>query len=79
MAATSSFSELYDPQLLGALQEIFDLVWERINSTPGENAEKQQTDLAQAIILAHRSGLQPNEIKAALLSKRKRRASLQLP
>jgi hypothetical protein len=66
------WSEFYDPKVLGALQEIFDVAWQKINSTPGhslggDNAEQRRIDLAQMIILAHKSGLQPEEIKASIL------------
>jgi hypothetical protein len=68
----NQFPSIHDPVVLRGLQEIFDLAWNAINSTPdapitGENADKRRHDLAEMIILAHKSGLQPEEIKAAIL------------
>ena len=63
-------SRIYGPELLAVLQEIFDQVWQELNSTgyaTDRYADQRRNDLAQMIILAHRSGLQPDEIKAAVL------------
>jgi hypothetical protein len=73
VVTSNKSSAVYDPELVGVLQEIFDLAWQQISSTSaypgaGENADTRRNDLAQMIILAHRSGLQPEEIKAVLLS-----------
>jgi hypothetical protein len=82
VVAQSKFSGIDEPELTGALKDIFDLAWQQIHSArdypaTGDNADKRRDDLAQMIILAYRSGLQPEEIKAALLgnlnSKRGRR------
>lgn len=62
----------YGPELIGVLQEIFDLAWQEINAIPDYpisdgHADKRRNDLAEMIILAHRSGLRPEEIKKAVL------------
>jgi hypothetical protein len=73
MASSSSFSEVYEPRLLAALQEIYDVAWQEIQAFPNvlvaaENKDKRQAELAQMIILAHRSGMPPEETKTALLT-----------
>jgi hypothetical protein len=72
VGAQSKFSGIDEPELTGALKDIFDLAWQEIHSASGclaagDNADKRRDDLALMIILAYRSGLQPEEIKAALL------------
>jgi hypothetical protein len=65
-----------DPETLRALQEVFDVTWSEINSTPdntptgdraGDGSGNRRNDLAQMIILAHQSGLRPEEIRTAIL------------
>jgi hypothetical protein len=72
MGRQTTQPEFYEPELLGALQEIFDLAWQQIIATPGyslneKSAEQRRRDLSQMIILAYRSGMQPEEIKAFIL------------
>jgi hypothetical protein len=72
VVAQSTFSGIDEPDLTGALKEIFDLAWQQIhsargNAAAGDTADKRRSDLALMIILANRSGLQPEEIRAALL------------
>jgi hypothetical protein len=67
-------SEIYSPDLIRALQAIFDHTWQEISATRSspETADARRNDLAQMIILAHKSGLQPDEIKQALLGRSRR-------
>jgi hypothetical protein len=74
MGRQIKWSEFFDSTSLGALQQIFDFAWKEIRSRPGslfgiENDEQRQNDLAQMIILALRSGMQPEEIKASILGR----------
>jgi hypothetical protein len=66
------WSESCDPKSLGELQEIFDCVWREMTSILSysvlkEHDDQRRKDLAQMIILAHRSGLGIEDIKDALL------------
>ena len=68
----STFRSFLEPELLTALQTIFDEVWKEINLLPGRaatarDAAERRTDLAQMIFLAHKSGIPPEGIKAAVL------------
>jgi hypothetical protein len=71
---TSTLQTYFAPEVLSALQAIFDEVWQEINARPGravtakETAERR-TDLAQMIILAHRSGIPPERIRDAVLGR----------
>jgi hypothetical protein len=85
MGTQSDVVEFYEPELVGALQEVFDRAWKEINATlsqPGsvKSAEQRRNDLAQMILLAHRSGMQPEQISTALRaitsSRNKRHAGL---
>src|SRR4051812_25334656 len=72
--AMSSFKTYFDPESLATLQAIFDGLWQEINALPGravteKDAEERRTDLAQMIILAHRSGLSPERIKDTVLGR----------
>ena len=72
--AMSSFKAYFEPESLAALQAIFDEAWQEINALPGravtaKDADERRTDLAQMIILAHRSGLPPERIKDAVLGR----------
>jgi hypothetical protein len=71
MGTQSDVLEFYEPELVGVLQEVFDRAWKEINATlsqPGsvKSAEQRRNDLAQMILLAHRSGMQPDQISRAL-------------
>jgi hypothetical protein len=66
--ATLDYEAYFESELLGALQAVFDEAWQEISTLPG-NSEERRTGLAEMIILAHRSGLQPNRIKAAVLGR----------
>jgi hypothetical protein len=70
--ATFEFEAYLEPELLAALQAIFDETWQEINTLPGhavtvKDADERRTDLAQMIMLAHKSGVPPERIKAAVL------------
>lgn len=72
--ATFEFEAYFDPEVLAKLQAVFDEVWQEINALPGravteKDADERRTDLAQMIILAHRSGLPPERIKDAVLGR----------
>jgi hypothetical protein len=61
-----------EPELAGALQDVFEAAWREINLAyypplSDGNAQARRSDLARMIILAHQSGLQPDEIKRAIL------------
>ena len=71
---SSSLESYFDPEVLSALQAVFDEAWRKISALPdravtAKDAEARRTDLAQIIILAHRSGIPPEQIKAAVLSR----------
>jgi hypothetical protein len=77
--------EFYEPELVGALQEVFDRAWKEINANSSRSgsvkaAVQRRNDLAQMILLAHRSGMQPEQISTALRamtsSRNKRHAGL---
>jgi hypothetical protein len=56
-------------QLLKLLQDIFDEVWQEFEpKTEDQNADERRSELARLIILAHRKGLNPEEIKTAILT-----------
>ena len=56
-------------ELVKVLQDIFDEVWQEIEpKTQDHNADERRSELARLIILAHRSGLKPEEIKTAILT-----------
>jgi hypothetical protein len=62
-------SLMREVQLLKLLQEIFDEVWQETEpNTEDHNADERRSELARLIILAHRKGLKPDEIKAAILA-----------
>jgi hypothetical protein len=70
--AASNFASYFDPELLRKLQGIVDQAWQEINALPGravtsEDVDSRRTDLAQMVILAHKSGLPPERIKDAVL------------
>jgi hypothetical protein len=70
----SNHEAYFEPELLGILQAIFDETWQEICAVPGfaavvHDADEQRTDLAQMIILAHRSGIPPERIKDAVLGR----------
>jgi hypothetical protein len=60
-------------KLRGPLREIFDLAWQEMVVATGD-AEQRQNDLAQMILLAHRSGVSPEQIRAALLGRKFKKA-----
>ena len=56
-------------ELLGELQKIFDQAWQEIAASghsSDQEAERTRADLAQMIMLAHRSGLAPEAIRLAV-------------
>jgi hypothetical protein len=56
-------------ELVKVLHEIFDEVWQEIEpKTEDHNADERRAELARQIILAHRNGLKPHEIKTAILT-----------
>jgi hypothetical protein len=70
----STFKSYLEPQLLAALQKVFDEAWQEINLLPGRaatarDAAERRTDLAQMIFLAHKSGIPPERIKDAVLGR----------
>ena len=55
-------------ELVRTLQEIFDQIWQEIEpKVDGRDTDEQRSELARQIIKAHKSGLKPEEIKAAIL------------
>ena len=71
----STFRSFLEPELLTALQTIFDEVWKETNLLPGRaatarDAAERRTDLAQMIFLAHKSGIPPERIKDAVLGRK---------
>ena len=52
--------------LRGPLREIFELAWQEMAAANGD-AEQRRNDLAQMILLAHRSGVTPEQIRASVL------------
>jgi hypothetical protein len=70
MGRQIKWSEFNDPTWLGALQQVFDEAWQQLEANPtvpASDPEQQRTNLAEMIILAYQRGLQPDQIKAALL------------
>jgi hypothetical protein len=69
---SSTLKSYFEPQVLTALQAVFDDAWAEINATravTAKEADKRRTDLAQMIILAHRSGMPPERIKETVLGR----------
>jgi hypothetical protein len=71
---SSTLTSYLDPEVLSALQAIFDEAWKEINGQPTcdlttKEANERRTDLAQMLILAHRSGMSPARIKNAVLGR----------
>jgi hypothetical protein len=71
---SSTLESYFAPEVLSALQAIFDEAWQEINVQPAHavtanEADARRTDLAQMIILAHRSGMPPERIKDAVLGR----------
>jgi hypothetical protein len=59
------------PELVKLLQEVFDDIWQELEPKIDErDADEQRSELARQIIKAHKSGLKPEEIKAAILKER---------
>jgi pyruvate/2-oxoglutarate dehydrogenase complex dihydrolipoamide dehydrogenase (E3) component len=59
----------YEPGLLGPLQAIFDQIWQEVEPILGaEDAERKRTELARMIVLAHRSGVKLEDIRATVLN-----------
>lgn len=57
-------------ELVRVLQDVFDDIWQEIESKVDEHeADEQRGELARQIIKAHRSGLKPEEIKTTLIRK----------
>ena len=55
--------------LVKVLQEVFEEVWQELEpKTEDHNADERRNELARQIILAHRNGLKPHEIKTAILT-----------
>jgi hypothetical protein len=70
----SEYETYFEPEILRILQAVFDEIWQEISALPGravteKDADGRRTDLAQMIILAHRSGLPPERIKNAVLGR----------
>jgi hypothetical protein len=68
----STLESYLAPEVLSALQVIFDEAWQEIKAQPAcavaaNDDDQRRTDLAQMIILAHRSGLSRERIKDAVL------------
>jgi hypothetical protein len=58
------------PELVRILQEVFDDIWQKVELNVAErDADEQRSKLARQIIMAHRNGLTPEEIKAAILER----------
>ena len=71
---SSTLESYFAPEVLSALQAVFDEAWQEISVQPAfaltdKEAEERRTDLAQMIILAHRSGMPPERIKDAVLGR----------
>jgi hypothetical protein len=67
---SSTLKSYFEPEVLTALQAIFDDAWEQITAAgtvTAKEADKRRTDLAKMIVFAHRSGMPPEEIKGAVL------------
>ena len=59
----------YEPELLRTFQQIFEEVWQEVEPrTVNGNGDEQRSELARLIVLAHRRGLNPQEIKTAVLA-----------
>jgi hypothetical protein len=72
--ATSTFKTYFEPEVLAALQAVFDAAWQEINAMPGravtaKDADERRADLAEMIMLAHKSGVPPERIKDAVLGR----------
>jgi len=72
--ASSTLKTYLEPESLAMLQGIFDEAWRQINALPARVAaagefEERRTDLAQMIMLAHRSGVAPDRIKDTVLGR----------
>ena len=70
--ATSDYEAYFEPESLAALQAIFDEAWQEISALPsvvGDDEEERRTDVAQIIILAHKSGMPLERIKVAVLGR----------
>lgn len=68
----STFRSYLEPEFITALPTIFDEVWKEINLLPGAQRRRKMPltnapDLAQMIFHAHKSGIPPERIKAAVL------------
>jgi hypothetical protein len=62
----------FEPEVLVALQAVFDDAWEEINAgrvLTAQESDHRRADLAQKIIFAHRSGIPPEKIKDSLLGR----------
>ena len=73
--ANSNYNSYFGPESLGELQAVFDEAWDEISALPGRavtatEADERRTDLAQMIILAHRSGIPPEKIKNIVLGRK---------
>jgi hypothetical protein len=56
------------PELVRTLQQIFDDIWQELEAKVDErDTDEQRSELARQIIEAHKSGLKPEKIKAAIL------------
>jgi hypothetical protein len=69
---SSTLDSYFAPEVLSTLQAVFDEAWQEINvqlACAPKEAEEWRTDLAQMIILAHRSGIPPERIKDAVLGR----------
>jgi hypothetical protein len=67
---SSTIESYFAPEVLSALQSVFDEAWQEIQpafALTAREAEERRTDLAQMIILAHRSGMPPQRIRDAVL------------
>jgi hypothetical protein len=59
----------YEPELLRRFQQIFEEVWQEIEPRIlNGGGDEQRSELARLIVLAHRRGLNPQEIKASVLA-----------
>jgi hypothetical protein len=62
----------FEPEVLMALQAVFDDAWQEINAgraLTAQESDHRRTDLAQKIIFAHRSGIPPEQIKDSVLGR----------
>jgi hypothetical protein len=58
------------PELVRVLQEVFDEIWLKVEPKVDErDADERRSELAREIIMAHKKGLKPEEIKTAMLEK----------